>query len=354
MNLSALGTHFKSAKKEGRVIIVPVGDSFLATEHYIVARLTHEQLPRVFSRRDIWPEIPELGGEAMEYWTADDEELDPTERNMAQCQPEQGEKVAAKWQEWTNPLLLQPLTFTPWIQLFEKGLMAHLLRIPGGDYLYLDYDLVALFSSTPAKLRWYGTGPTNPVVLATEENELLGVIAPLDRSSLETLSPPADVDSTPGQPDGQLPAVCKCVKCGAELGFGAGQENTVHMIDERPHCSKCAEAAEPQGIPWVIDIVDIATGDIEVLELLFVDRKTAELHAQGPNAARPGKQLKPRQSTEEEAKSGRTMVTVVIPGLAQRTCENCGSHIEECHAPEDGSPCPNWTPQEGRGDFDAV
>ena len=193
MNLSALGTHFKSAKKEMRVIIAPTDDAFLATEQRIIARLTHDQLPRVFSRRDIWPEIPVLRGGTWVYWTSDDEELDPAERNMAECQPEAGETVVGKWREWTDHLQLNPLTFTPWIQLFEKGVMAHLLRIPGGDYFYVDYDLVALFSSIPAKLRWYGTDPTSPVVVATEENELLGLIAPLERSKLETLTPPTDV-----------------------------------------------------------------------------------------------------------------------------------------------------------------
>ena len=358
MNLSALGTHFKSVKKERRVIIAPAGDSFLATEHQIVARLTREQLPRVFSRRDIWPEIPELGGEAMVYWTSDDEELDPTERNMGECQPEEGEKVAAKWQEWTNLLLLQPLTFTPWIQLFEKGLMAHLLRIPGGDYLYLDYDLVALFSSTPAKLRWYGTGPTSPVVLATQENELLGLIAPLDRSNLETLTPPAEeqeIEPRRGRPrkketEGELPAVCNCVKCGAELGFGAGQENAVHMIDDRPHCSKCAEAIERQGIPWVIDIVDTKTGEVKMLELKFANRKLAERYIRGTEGIRPGKELRARQATEEEEKSKWAWVTKISrAGKVEKTCETCGSELEECHAPEDGSVCPNWTLRGGLG-----
>ncbi len=193
MNTSEIGKYFKATRERRPVTLAGyINDSALVTDGNVLLLLTAAELVHAFARRDWWPSLPE-GDEAYQYTIDSDDTKPKEERIIVSNDKTFGNKVLECWNEWTDIKRLEPITFTPWVQMMEEDLRVHLLR-RGDEYLYLDTEKVALITDWPMTLRWYwlpGVGNERMIVAADGPNPI-AVLAALDPNALEVLRPPDD------------------------------------------------------------------------------------------------------------------------------------------------------------------
>jgi len=179
--------HLREARKDQNITlagIAGIGDAggMLIADGRSILLVDKEEAIEVFQRRDLWPEIPLEPGKV---WVYRDE--------AAPYEPDDPEGIIDTWQACTAVKALKQLDLAEWVRIMPSGEFAYLVVFPGGEKAHVPGHYLWLVSGDPRPLKYYGTTPDAPIVVAVGPGLTVAVIHPCSLSAFEDLPTPGSL-----------------------------------------------------------------------------------------------------------------------------------------------------------------